>query len=565
MPQKYRSFIPFILIVLLSGAAGWGIAKHTLMPATDGDTAALSGERKILYYQCPMHPSVMSKNAVDKCTICGMALGPIYDNAGGEDTQQAFGALKLSPAVASVIGIKTSEVRTAVIHRTLRVAGVIVDDETRHRILSARVPGRIEKLYINQVGIEVVHNQPLAEIYSPDVLTAQRIYLENLRAGSRGAVSLSEIADSREKLLAYGLVAQDIQKVEETQKPDTMFTLRAPFDGTVISRNVFEGQYVNVNDNLFEIGDFSTLWFIFDAYEQDLPLLRLNQSVDVTLNSLPNETVSAPITFIDPNLNETTRTARVRVVLPNPQRRILNRQTANGVVHIESAPVLSVPRSAVIYTHQKPAAYVDLGGGTYQIRKLTLGIIGDEDAEVLSGVQDGENAVTKAALLIDSQSQLAHVGAPESDEKTEKTHRNETTVLPGSIANPVLPASFLEIMLAATAALSSDDLAAYQKHLPVLLENVQKLPEDMKAVLIPLAEKLIAGADLKDARRYFEPFSNTAADIVRAQPAEERQAKIFQCPMSPVLGTARWIQKDNAEVLNPFFGSEMLNCGTELQ
>jgi Cu(I)/Ag(I) efflux system membrane fusion protein len=545
--------------VLVGGGAGWFIAQHQHGMLTAGDSTN-SGERKVLFYQSPMHPWITSDKP-GKCTICGMALAPVYEGDAVIDKDADY--LKLAEGTASVIGVASAPARIAPLYRTLRVAGIISDDETRHRILSARVPGRIEELHVNQVGVEVVRSQPLAVIYSPDVLTAQRLYLENFRLEGTGAISTSEIASSREKLFGFGLIEDDIKHLEQSQKPDSNFALRAPFDGTVVSRKAYEGQYVNVNDELFEIGDFSTLWFIFDAYERDLPLLKLNQQVTVTLPSLPGESVTAPITFIDPNLNESTRTARVRVVLPNPHRRILHRQTANGVVHFETEPALLIPRSALLFTHELPAAYVDLGSGAYQFRQLELGKIGDTDAEILGGIKEGEKVVTQAALLIDSQTQLAHIAA--ASEAAAKPMEPEMPETPGLTAPAVLPDNFVQIMLKATDALSSDNLAEYQKQLPALLEAVHQTTEDVHHILMPFAEKLVSGTNLKEVRRPFEPFSNTVADIVRAQPAAERQARIFQCPMSPVLGTARWIQKDNAEVLNPFFGSEMLNCGIELQ
>lgn len=557
------SFFIFMLLVvftLLGGGAGWFIAQHQHASTTVSNSA----ERKILFYQSPMHPWITSDKP-GKCTICGMALAPVYE---GDDTNSAVsggsGFIKLAESTASVIGVASTPVRTAPLHRTLRVAGVISEDETRHRILSARVPGRIEELHVNQVGVEVVHNQPLAVVYSPDVLTAQRLYLENRRVGASGAVSASEIASSREKLLAYGLVEEDIQKLEQTGTPEAILVIRAPFDGTVVSRKAYEGQYVDVNDELFEIGDFSSLWFIFDAYERDLPLLKTGQNVDVTLTSLPGETVTAPIAFIDPNLNESTRTARVRVVLPNSSLRILHRQTANGTVHIESAPTLLIPRSALLYTREQPAAYVDLGGGAYQFRQLTLGHIGDTEAEILAGLNEGEKVVTQAALLIDSQSQLAHI-ATVSGISEEMDKPDSPAASPVTLTTPTtLPPELIESVLKITEALASDRLDDYQKHLPAVLEAVHQTQDTVHDILMPFAEKLVSGTDLKDARRPFEPFSNAVADIVRTQPEAERQAKIFQCPMSPVLGTARWIQKNNAETRNPFFGSEMLDCGVEL-
>jgi Cu(I)/Ag(I) efflux system membrane fusion protein len=497
--------------------------------------------------------------------------------------------VKLGTDTASLIGVETAPARVAPLLRTLRVSGVISDDETRHRVLSARVPGRIEKLHVNQVGLEVVRGQPLATIYSPDVLTAQRLYLENLRTGA-GVVPASELASSREKLLALGLVEDDIRRLEQSGKPDSILVVRTPFDGTIITRGkANEGQYVNVNDELFEIGDFSALWFIFDAYERDLPALALNQKVDVSLPSRPGETITAPIAFIDPNLNEATRTARVRVVLPNPERRILYRQTATGVVRIEGAAAsLLVPRSAVLHTREHPVAYVAAGEGAFEARVLRLGKIGDADAEVLDGLKAGERVVTQAALLVDSQAQLEHISgragngaqpkegehpAPTATAKLAATPAKSATAVAASAtaatatapAPPTLSAALIAAAIDVTTALAADDLAAYKAALPALQTAVKQSSGAVRESLTPLVAKLGADGDLKSVRSAFEPFSNTLSGLVRALPPEGRPAKIFQCRMSPVLGTALWLQKDATGPRNPFFGAEMFECGAELK
>jgi Cu(I)/Ag(I) efflux system membrane fusion protein len=173
----------------------------------------------------------------------------------------------------------------------------------------------------------------------------------------------------------------------------------------------------------------------------------------------------------------------------------------------------------------------------------------------------------QAALLIDSQSQLMQL-ANQSDADNAPTGSdsmlNSTDVV-SHLTETQLPKEFADAVLKITAALSSDDLATYQQELPAVKENVGKLSDEIQNVLKPLSEKLVTGKTLKEVRRPFEVFSNTVADIVRQQPQDKRQAFIFQCPMSPVLGTARWIQPKNETVLNPFFGSEMLNCGIELK
>lgn len=573
--MKHAYFPLFTLLSAVLLTAGCGTSAGNPLASAGSP----SSERRILFYQCPMDPQVTSQDPKAKCTVCGMRLGPVYEEKTGTDSASA-GTLKLSSATASVIGAETAVVKRGILKRTLRVAGFIAEDETKRRVLSARVPGRIEKLYVNQIGIEVAKDKPLAEIYSPDVLTAQRLYLENLRIQQKGigAVTHSELATSREKLLAYGLEESDIARLEATGEPKKLLEILAPFDGTVIARQAFEGQYVEVNDHLFDIGDFSQLWFIFDAYEQDLPLLKINQKVEVTLTSLPNETVTAPITFIDPNLDSVTRTAKVRVVLPNPQRRILNRQTAAGVVSVESGEVLLLPRSAVLYTRSKPVVYVELDGGHYQLREVTLGTAGDECYEVLHGVEEEERVVSQAALLLDSQAQIVNVGfsaaaVHSADSMPEHGHEKQggnpvpakiSKELPAALKGILLPPAFIESVLKITEDLAADKLDDYNKHLPDVQKEFKLLPEEVRKHLHPFAEKLKTGKTLKEVRTPFEPFSNAVADIVRSQEKNKRQAFLCQCPMSPVLGTARWIQRQHKTLLNPFFGSEMLHCGSKL-
>ncbi|MDR2172354.1 MAG: efflux RND transporter periplasmic adaptor subunit [Planctomycetaceae bacterium] len=561
--KSQPNYLLLIFIAIFAGAIGWFLSLNRQVFLPNASDAVVSGERKILFYQSPMHPWIKSDKP-GKCTICGMALAPVYEGEASFDSNADF--IKLKDATIKITGVASTPARFAPLKRTLRVAGVISDDETQHRILAAQVPGRIDKLHVNQVGIDVVSGQPLAEIYSPELQTAQRLYLENLGVytSKTDAVTYSELASNRENLLALGMLDDDIKKLEESKKPNPTFVVRNLADGAVISRKAYEGQYVKVNDELFEIGNFSTLWFVFDAYETSLPLIRLNQKVTVSLPSFPNETFTAPITFIDPSLNESTRTARVRVVIPNPQKRILHRQTANGIVHIETEPLLIVPRSSILYTRNDPVAYIDLGDGAYQLRQVITGKTGDDDIEIVSGVKEGEKVVTQAALLVDSQTQLAHINdTPELAKNTEPETTTNTT--PNLTKPVILPDKLVQVMLTATNALSLDNLAEYQKHLPTLIDEIKKTTGEIHDTLEPLAAKLTAGKNLTEARRPFEPFSNTFADLIKSQTAEKRQAKIFQCPMSPVLGTARWIQNQNNEVLNPFFGSEMLNCGVELK
>jgi Cu(I)/Ag(I) efflux system membrane fusion protein len=496
-------------------------------------------------YRCPMHPWIHADHAGEKCTICGMAL------VAGSSAINAPGVVVLDPSVITTIGVETSTVARQPLTRTLRVNGRIDDDDTRHRIIAARVPGRIEQLHINYVGAEVTAGAPLITLFSPDVLTAQRVFVERLRASD--AVAGTDLAAARERLFELGLTNADVVALEISLKPTATITVRAPYAGTVVAKSVYEGQYVAASDRLLELADFSRMWFVFDAYEQDIPWLHLGQQIEFTTRAVPGETIRAPIEFIDPNFDELTHTAKVRAVLPNPHygtagaaHRLPHRVLAEGRVLVESPAVLAAPRAAILDRGNGPVAYVDHGNGHYEQRSLTLGRRGDGLVEILSGLDEGDHVVTRAALLIDAQAQLAN-------------EASDHTAAPTSALSPSLnfqPSTFNALATAsvsAAAALAADDYAAYQKLFPDLISA---------SAAFPSLPALALGSDLKSARRSFEPWSTATADLLKPQRAQ-LGLKIFQCPMSPVLGKGRWVQRGQP-LKNPFFGSAMADCGDEV-
>jgi Cu(I)/Ag(I) efflux system membrane fusion protein len=515
-------------------------------------------------YQCPMHPWIKADHPGEKCTICGMALvaAPAGDAAARDPN-----LVTLTPASASVTGVRTAEAKRDTLVRTLRVSGVIDDDDTRHRILAARVPGRVEKLFINYVGAIVREGEPLATIYSPEMLTAQRQYVERLRAGTT-AFTVSERAAARERLLEIGLTEEEVVILEHTLEPVAMVTVRAPMSGTVVSRGVYEGQYVQTNDRLFEIGDFSSMWFIFDAYEADLAWLRAGQPVEVSTASLGSRTLTAPVAFINPNLDETTRTAKVRVVLPNADGALFHKQIATGRVRLEVPDVLVVPRSAVLQHGAEPVVFLQQTEHGYLARRVQPGRVGDEHVEIVAGLTAGDRVVTEGGLILDGQAQLARA-AITGDVPAGSHHAHATSPAPAPVAAPQHGAAELFTLARASAdavdVLAADDLASYRKLLPGLRAALQAyLVRAPRSPLAAYADKLGDRNDLRAARRDFEPFSTTLADLVRAQPAGERGGlHVFECPMAPVLGTGRWLGH-TAEVKNPFFGSAMPGCGEEL-
>lgn len=370
----------------------------TISSTTSG--LPVNGGRKLLYYQSAMHPWIKSGEP-GRCTLCGMKLTPVYEGDAGFDATGGGDVVPLTQSMIQVINVQTAEAQVRPLKKTLQVAGIIDDDATRHRILSAYTPGRIQKLHVNFMGAEVTEGQPLVEFYSPTLLQSEREY-RTLTGELRAATSL--------RLLQMGLTAAQIEALP--QKPGDKLTsqILAPIGGTVVAQNVYEGQYVQEGERLFEMADFSTMWFQFRAYEQDLPWIKTGLKVDITTPSHPGRTFTGRITFIDPNFDEATRSTKVRVELENPvvegRRLLLHRLYADGFVHLEAPDVLTVPRTAVIETGPEALAYVEQGRGAYSRRVLKLGRRGDALVEVASGLSAGNKVVVNGNLLIDGQAEM---------------------------------------------------------------------------------------------------------------------------------------------------------------
>jgi Cu(I)/Ag(I) efflux system membrane fusion protein len=590
--MKFKTLIVIALVAIIAAGAGWFAAKHFGAEKKP----AQSGGRKILYYQSAMHPWIKSDKP-GRCTICGMQLSPVYEGESG--FQSAEGLVTLGSNSVQVINVQTEVVTNRTLARTLRVAGTIDDDDTKHRRLSAYADGRVEKLFVNYIGAEVMAGQPLAIFYSPALLAAESEYLTVVKQKIPADVSetllqerarLIDAAAQRLKRLGYS--EAQLAALTNKSQADARTEILAPATGTVITRNVYEGQYVKEGDVLFEIADFSTMWFQFDAYERDLGWLRVGQQVEITTPALPGKTFAARVSFIDPNLNEMTRSAKVRVELPNPiveeegrKRRLLyHKMYADGAVTFETSAVTAVPRTAVLSTGE-PLVYVEVHNGVYEQRKVKLGRRGDDYIEVIEGVKPGERVVTTGNLLIDAQAQLDVTSRSMGGVAgTNMTSTKDELAGPASLgaltpAQQETAREFLKLASDLNAALASDDVNRFNEIAPRAHALVPKLMESLGAVkpLRPALQKLEANGhlekakDLSAARRAFLRFSMAAVELAKQLRTSEsfKAIKIFNCPMADraIPGAAKngqWIQLD-APLRNPFFGSEMIDCGAEVK
>ena len=390
---------PFV-IAALAAAGGWYGAVAFHQPASP---AADEGGM-LLYYQSPMHPWVKADKP-GQCTVCGMDLVAIYEGGKSFD-KEAADIVMLPPGSPNVVGVQTAEVRKRPLVRTLRVAGMIGEDESRHGVISAPVEGRIDGLALRHDGQQITRRQPLATIFSRTLLAAANDYKLAL---AEGGPALDE---AKRKLERYGLVWEQIKSIPDRQPDDIYFGVLAPLTGTIVKSYVAEGQYVKEGERLFEVADFTKMWVMFTVYEQDLPFLAVGQMVSVQTPSLPGQILKGRIAAISPNLDGATRAAHARVVLENPERRIKNNTFAESTIELEAPEVLAVTRTAVLWPGDGPRVFVEKQAGVYEQRSVQLGRRGDTDWEVLDGLKEGERVVTSGNMLIDGQAQLNNLAAP---------------------------------------------------------------------------------------------------------------------------------------------------------
>ena len=565
-----KTIFAVLLTVLVTVPGTWLLTRREAHKSASG-TEAKKSDRKPLYYQSAMHPWIKSDKP-GRCTICGMELTPVYEGDSGFDASGGGDVVPLTQTMIQVLNVQTAEAKEQPLEKSLSVAGMIDDDATRHRVLSAYVPGRIQKLYVNFMGAEVMEGDKLAEYYSPALLQAEREY-RTLTGALREATAL--------RLRQMGLTPKQIEELPT--KPGDMLTsqILAPIGGTVVAQNVYEGQYVQEGEALFEIADFSTMWFQFRVYEQDLPWIRLGQKVDITTPSLPGKTLSGAITFIDPNFDEITRSTKVRVEIENPlvdgRRSLLHRVYADGIVKLDAPAALTIPRSAVIETGREAVAYVDQGGGAFSRRVIELGRRGDSLVEVMKGLRAGEKVVVNGNLLIDGQAEMNRSFA-EAPVRSHSADGGRPAALSDLERREV--EAFVKAVDAVSAALANDDVKAFNDTGTEAMKATEALGQAFAArseladILKHLldARHLHGAPDLPSAREMFHPFANAAARLLEMLSSAPGVPafQVLECPMvdQAVPGVpkkGRWVQAEGRGIANPYFGSEMLECGYKIK
>ena len=644
------------IIIVIAFVAGLLISGNG---SSEGQVSATSQvheqESKVEFWTCSMHPQIKLPEP-GQCPICFMDLIPLETSGGEEGPRE----LKMSNTAMALAEVTTTFVRRGMARSEVMLSGKVEYDETRVKTITTWVPGRLEHLYVDYTGISVKKGDHLVDIYSPDLYAAQEELIQALKQvnnGNSGLVRESAqitLDAAREKLSLLGLTANQIQDVEQGSVPQDRLTIYSPLSGVVIHKNAVEGRYVKTGSAIYTIADLSRIWIILDAYESDLPWLRFGQDVKFTTEALPGETFSGRIAFIDPILDKKTRTVKVRINIVNTDGKLkpgmfvraqvesvldadgkaVNAQLGGkwigpmhpevvkdhpgkcdicgmdlvpteelGIVNIptKNEQPLLIPATAVLKTGKRALVYVKVPNTsepTFASREVILGPRAGNYYIVLSGLDVGEEVVTKGNFKIDSAMQIAakpsmmnpeggvamtgHAGHGGNGKMKSMTPSSNAPVTKGkseklksgdAFRNAINP--IYDIYFMAQSALSVDDLDQAKKALSSLNQGIKALSDDQsglsgasldywknaKSTLLNATEHARHWSSIDEVRDAFNIVSNIFIDLGKnfGHSGEETFYEIF-CSMAFNKTGASWLQTDK-NVNNPYFGAKMLRCG----
>jgi len=438
--MKKKIWIPIALLALLAGGAYWLFVTSDHQPGAGG--------REEQLYTCGMHPQVI-QNKPGNCPICGMKLTPLRKQSGGasspgerkikfykstmnpgevsptpkkdsmgmdmvavyEEEPAAAGStmITIDPVTMQNMAIRTSEVLSGPLRRTVRTVGVIDFDETMLADVTTKFKGWIEKLYVDATGKQVHRGDPLFEIYSPELYSAQVEYVLALDQAAKTTLSGESLkATARTKLKFMDISDEQIAELEKTHQPKKTLRVGAPIDGFVLEKMAVEGMMLDAGMKLYRLADLGIVWVYAQVYEQDLPYIQLGQEATVSLSYMPDRKFRGRVTYIYPTVDEKTRTVRVRMEFHNPGYLLKPGMFTSVEVTSELAPsALLVPDSAVLRSGEKNTVFVALEGGKFEPRTVTLGTRAEGDRyQVLAGLAAGDRVVTSGQFMLDSESQL---------------------------------------------------------------------------------------------------------------------------------------------------------------
>ncbi|MDP1675915.1 MAG: efflux RND transporter periplasmic adaptor subunit [Bacteroidota bacterium] len=412
--MKYMITITFALLLA-------SCTKNDGQQKQQTDSTAMAKSAPV--YTCPMHPSVISDKP-GACPVCGMALvkkSALKDMS--NDELKNLEHVSLSSTQRVLANVATISVERMPLAKMIDVVGIVDVAETYQTTVSARFRGRIDKQYVNFTGSYIEKGQLLVEMYSPDLVSSQQEFILALDGNQQNLIE-----GMRERLrLNYGMTAEQIRQIEKTRTVRTAVQFYSPISGTVVLKQVQEGQYVDEGTVLYQLANLSKVWIYLDVYEKDIQFVQKGQIVHITSDANPDEEFSGRVTFIDPVMSSETRTIRIRTEFDNRHGKLKPKMFVKAQLHMEGKKVLTVPVSAIMFTGKRTVVWVETEKNTFQPRDVVLGQSANDNYEIVSGLDEGEMIAVSGGFLIDSESALRQPSAadPHAGHSTEQREKEQ--------------------------------------------------------------------------------------------------------------------------------------------
>jgi len=474
-----------VAVAAVTAAGGYWLGARSDRADTPAATAAAPAaakqERKLLYYRNPM--GLADTSPTPKKDPMGMDYIAVYEGEGEDDDVGAAGApnqIKISAAKVQKLGVRTEPASRRALERSVRAAGRVEPDERRQYTIAPKFEGYVERLHVNATGQPVGRGQPLFEVYSPELVSAQREYaiaaegIESLKgAGGEAQASMRQLAESSlARLRNWDISDAQIAALSRSGAARRTLTFRSPVAGVVTEKKAVQGMRFMPGETLYQIADLSAVWVLAEVFEQDVGLVKAGAKARVRINAYPDKTFEGTIAYVYPTLTAATRTVPVRVELANPGGLLKPGMFADVEMLVAAqAAAVTVPLSAVIDSGTRQVVLVEVGEGRFEPRDVKLGARSASHVEVREGVKDGEPVVVAANFLIDAESNLkaafggfadaAQAGAAAAGHRAEGTVEaidaaaGTVSISHGPVASLKWPAMTMDFVLA-NAALAKD-------------------------------------------------------------------------------------------------------------
>lgn len=538
-------------------------------------------------WTCSMHPSVR-QNEPGKCPICGMDLIPLDTDHRDENPLE----IRMSPAAIKLANIQTSRIGNEDPVKEILLNGKVKPDEKNVFTQTSHISGRIEELNVDFTGEYVKKGQVIAQVYSPDLVTAQDELFEAYKIRD----SQPELYQAaREKLRNWKLTDPQIDGILENGKPLEQFPISSDVSGVVTRKSINLGDYVKQGSALYEIADLSKLWILFDVYESEMPWVKVGDEIEYTVQSIPGESFKGKIDFIDPMINSRTRVAKARISVRNQNSKLKPEMFVSGKIRSSFEQIKSsliIPKSAVMWTGKRSVVYVKTNtdvGLSFEMREVILGPSLGDSYLIENGLEHGEEIATNGTFSIDAAAQLAgkpSMMSPEggavmtghqhsSNMQSGESHNHQEVELkPITVSNQAkkllsqLIGAYLELKDSfvnddfKTSIFNAQQFNGVLDEISMSLFEGEAHPVWMKEgmPLNDLIGQMVNASDIASARVIFKPLSEHMINLTKVFRPTKKPLYIQHCPMADDFKGADWLSTED-NVMNPYYGASMLTCG----